>query len=125
MLNKEEHICSSFLFLYMKHIDSYISEKLYIGKGYSNKFDTRKYLVVLAYHDAFVELNKKYEDNLFDSPSEPSIFVLPEKDALEYKDVKDVTLYYLPDNYSSIEDFKDDYNDGNLTIEDDFEKYED
>ena len=110
-------------YIKMISFNDYIIEKLKISKNTKALDDTDDYLIIYAWGSLYTKLCKIYGDAVIDAPGEPFIFILPKKDALKYKEKypEECSLYKIPDGYSTLSDFEEDYTDGKISIEDEEE----
>lgn len=88
-----------------------------------------EFCLVLAWGPLYDELCDEWGDALVTSDAgEPSLFLLRKTDAKEYYKKAastDITVYEIPEQYTSLEEFdkfEDDYNNGKIGIGDGIEK---
>lgn len=117
----------------MNNLREYIIEKLHINKdskiqGYSDNL-----VFVVAYNEAYDALIKDYVDAKIESKSvEPDGFIIPLEDIKSYwkkynnpsKKEGNLIVYKIPDDWSTITDFIDAYENGEI-FGDDLELIED
>lgn len=100
----------------MKSLNIFILERLKINKD----IKVREFCIIIPYNNDYNRLIKQYKENFVFSQHNDNCFILDLDTAKELSNKFDCTftkIYKIPNNIS-IEDFKEDYEDGTITIED-------
>ena len=117
----------------MNNLREYIIEKLHINKDSKIQGYPENLVFVVAYNEAYDALIKDYADAKIESKSgEPDGFIIPLEDIKFYykkynKSLKkegNLIVYKIPDDWSTITDFIDAYENGEI-FDDDLELIED
>lgn len=118
----------------MKNINLFMTEKLHLNKDINTNFFNKEYYLVVAYDPLYSKILNDYRDALIISNvGDPSLFIIKKEDALEYHHKYNkgdsahwkVILYKIPDEYQTMKDFEEAYENGEIpfmeleTIKDD------
>ena len=107
----------------MNNLREYIIEKLHINKNSKIQGYSENLVFVVEYNEAYDALIKDYADAKIESKSaEPDGFIIPLEDIKSYckkynnpsKKKWNIIVYKIPDGWSTLTDFIDAYENGEI-----------